>query len=196
MEALTLSLDSIIEITDEQFFQICQRNSELRFERNAEGDISIMQPVGSPTGMYNADFNGYLWSWNHQKKLGYTFDSSAGFTLPNRAMRSPDAAWILKARWEALTPDQQSRFAPICPDFVMELLFPGDRLSVAQAKMLEYQANGVRLGWLINRKVRTVEVYRINQLGEESMEVLQSPNQLTGEDVLLGFESNVTALWA
>jgi Uma2 family endonuclease len=67
-----------------------------------------MPPAGSTTGMYNADFNGYLWSWNRRKQLGYTFYSSTGFTLPNRAMRSPDASWILKDRWEALTPEQQS----------------------------------------------------------------------------------------
>jgi Uma2 family endonuclease len=195
MEPLTLSLDSIIEITDEQFFQICQRNSELRFERNAVGDISIMTPAGSMTGMYNADFNGYLWCWNQQKKLGYNFDSSAGFTLPNRAMRSPDAAWILKARWEALTPHQQSRFAPICPDFVMELLSPSDSLKVAQAKMAEYQDNGARLGWLIDRRVRNVEIYRINHLGEKSVEVLQSPSSLPGEDVLEGFVFDLTVFW-
>jgi Uma2 family endonuclease len=195
MEALTLSLDSIIEISDEQFFQICQRNSELRFERNAQGDIRIMTPAGSETGIYNADFNADLVLWNRRQKLGYTFDSSAGFTLPNRAMRSPDAAWILKSRWEALTPDQQSRFAPICPDFVMELLSQGDNLKVAQAKMLEYQTNGVRLGWLIDRKTRIVEIYRSSELGERLVEVLKSPMVLTGEDVLPEFIFNLTLFW-
>lgn len=191
MNALTISLDSVIEMNDEQFFRLCQKNRDLRFERNAKGDITIMSPAGSDTGMRNSDFNGYLWSWNQRKKLGFTFDSSTGFTLPNGAMRSPDAAWILKERWEALTPEQQSRFAPICPDFVMELMSPSDSLKVTQAKMQEYQENGARLGWLINRKVCEVEIYRIGQ----PVEVLYAPTSLSGEQVLPEFVLDLELIW-
>jgi Uma2 family endonuclease len=191
MDSLTISLDSVIEMSDEQFFQLCQKNRDLRFERSSKGDITIMAPAGSDTGMYNSSFNGYLWSWNQRKKLGFTFDSSTGFTLPNGAMRSPDAAWILKERWEALTPEQRSRFAPICPDFVMELMSPSDSLKVTQAKMQEYQDNGARLGWLINRKVREVEIYRIGQ----PVEVLYSPTILSGENILPEFILNLDAIW-
>jgi len=172
MNTLTISLDSVIEMNDEQFFRLCQKNRDLRFERNAKGDITIMAPAGSDTGMRNSDFNGYLWSWNQRKKLGFTFDSSTGFTLPNGAMRSPDAAWILKERWEALTPEQQSRFAPICPDFVME-------------------DNGVRLGWLIDRKNRTVEVYSPGR----SPEILEQPDTMSGEPDLPGFVLKLAKIW-
>ena len=191
MNALTISLDSVLDISDEQFFQICQKNSDLRFERNAQGDITIMAPAGSETGMRNSDLNADIVIWNRRKKLGVTFDSSAGFKLPNGADRSPDSSWILKERWEALTPEQRSRFAPICPDFVMELMSPSDSLKTTQAKMQEYQENGARLGWLINRKDRQVEVYRIGQ----PVEILQSPTTLSGEDVLPDFVLDLAAIW-
>ena len=191
MNALTISLDSVLEISDEQFFQICQKNSDLRFERNAQGDITIMAPAGSETGMRNSDLNADIVIWNRRKKLGVTFDSSAGFKLPNGADRSPDSSWILKERWEALTPEQRSRFAPICPDFVMELMSPSDSLKTTQAKMQEYQENGARLGWLINRKDRQVEVYRIGQ----PVEILKSPTTLSGEDVLPDFVLDLAAIW-
>ena len=191
MNALTISLDSVLEISDEQFFQICQKNSDLRFERSAQGDITIMAPAGSETGMRNSDLNADIVIWNRRKKLGVTFDSSAGFKLPNGADRSPDSSWILKERWEALTPEQRSRFAPICPDFVMELMSPSDSLKTTQAKMQEYQENGARLGWLINRKDRQVEVYRIGQ----PVEILKSPTTLSGEDVLPDFVLDLAAIW-
>ncbi len=191
MNALTISLDSVLDISDEQFFQICQKNSDLRFERSAQGDITIMAPAGSETGMRNSDLNADIVIWNRHKKLGVTFDSSAGFKLPNGANRSPDSSWILKERWEALTLEQRSRFAPICPDFVMELMSPSDSLKATQAKMQEYQENGARLGWLINRKDRQVEVYRIGQ----PVEILKSPTTLSGEDVLPDFVLDLASIW-
>jgi Uma2 family endonuclease len=191
MDSLTISLESVIEMSDEQFFQLCQKNRDLRFERSSKGDITIMAPAGSDTGMCNSNFNGYLWSWNQRTKLGFTFDSSTGFTLPNGANRSPDASWILKERWEAITPEQRSRFAPICPDFVMELMSPSDSLKVTQAKMQEYQENGARLGWLINRRDREVEIYRIGQ----PVEILYFPTILSGENVLPEFILNLDAIW-
>ena len=191
MNALTISLDSILDITDQQFFEICQKNCDLRFERSALGDITIMAPAGSDTGMRNSDFNADLVIWNRRKKLGYTFDSSTGFKLPNGANRSPDASWILKARRESLTLEEKSKFAPICPDFVMELMSPSDSLKVTQAKMQEYQDNGARLGWLINCKDREVEIYRINQ----TVEILRSPSTISGEDVLPEFVFDLGLIW-
>ena len=191
MNALTISLDSVLEISDEQFFQNCQKNSDLRFERSAQGDITIMAPAGSETGMRNSDLNADIVIWNRRKKLGVTFDSSAGFKLPNGADRSPDSSWILKERWDALTPEQRSRFAPICPDFVMELMSPSDSLKATQAKMQEYQENGARLGWLINRKDKQVEIYRIGQ----PVEVLLAPTTLSGEDVLPDFVLDLASIW-
>jgi Uma2 family endonuclease len=191
MNALTISLESVIDLTDEQFFQLCRKNSDLRFERNAQGDITVMAPEGGGTGMRSASITIDLGIWNRKTKLGFTFGSSTGFKLPNGSDRSPNASWILKERWEALTPEQQSKFAPICPDFVIELMSPRDNLKVTQAKMQEYQDYGARLGWLINRKDREVEVYRIGK----SKEVLQNPISLSGEDVLPEFVLSLAEIW-
>ena len=191
MSNLTISLDTIANLTDEKLFQLCIQHPEIRFERNAQGDLAIMAPEGSNTGMRNLELGGYLWNWNQQKKLGVAFGSSAGFILPNGAMRSPDVSWIIKARWEALTPEQQGKFAPTCPDFVIEFMSPSDRLSITQTKMQEYQENGASLGWLINSKDRQVQIYRIGQ----PLEILQNPTTLSGEDVLPEFILPLEMIW-
>ncbi|NMG18916.1 Uma2 family endonuclease [Brasilonema bromeliae] len=191
MDALTVNLNPVIELTDEQFFQLCQANRDLRFERTATGELIIMPPTGGETSNSNAGLTAQLWLWNEQDKLGKVFDSSGGFKLPNGADRSPDAAWVKLERWNTLTQEQQTRFLPLCPDFVVELLSPSDSLKVTQQKMKEYQENGARLGWLINRKSRQVEIYRIGQ----EVEVLESPVNLSGEDVLPGFVLNLEAIW-
>ena len=191
MNSLTISLQSVIELTDEQFFQLCHDNSDLRFERNSQGDITIMAPAGSETSARNSDVNADLVFWNRSTRLGIVFDSSGGFKLPNGSDRSPDASWVAKERWEALTLEERSRFAPICPDFVLELMSPSDNLKTLQAKMHEYMDNGARLGWLINRRDREVEVYRLGQ----PKEILKSPQSLSGEDVLPDFLLDMTAIW-
>jgi len=191
MDSFTISLDSVIELSDEQYFQLCRKNSDLKFERNAQGDITIMAPTGGETSYRNSDLNADLVFWNRRTKLGVVFDSSGGFKLPNGSDRSPDASWILKERWEALTLEQRSRFAPICPDFVIELMSPSDSLKTTQAKMQEYQDNGARLGWLINRRDREVEIYRIGK----PVEVLQDVNSLSGGDVLPDFILNLAEIW-
>ena len=191
MNALTISLEPIFELTEEKFFQLCQKNRDLRFERSAQGDITIMAPEGSDTSMRSIEISADLVIWNRRTKLGVAFGSSGGFILPSGAMRSPDACWILKERWDALTPEQQSKFAPICPDFVIELMSRTDNLSTVQAKMQEYQDNGAKLGWLINRRDRQVEIYRIGQ----PVEVLQSPTILSGETVLPEFVLDLASIW-
>ena len=191
MNSLTLNLNSVIKLTDEQFFQLCQANENLRFERNATGELIIMPPAGGETGNRNAGITAQLWIWNEQNKLGIVFDSSTGFKLPNGADRSPDAAWVKLDCWNALTQEQKEKFPPICPDFVIELLSPNDSLKVVQKKMKEYQDNGVRLGWLINRKSRQVEIYRQNQ----EVEILENPATLSGEDVLLKFVLRLELIW-
>jgi Uma2 family endonuclease len=191
MNALTVKLNPIIELTDENFLQLCLANRDLRFERTATGELVIMPPTGGETGNRNAGVTAQLWNWNEQSKLGKVFDSSTGFKLPNNADRSPDASWIKLERWHQLTQEQRTKFLPLCPDFVVELLSPSDNLQAIQEKMQEYQNNGVRLGWLINRRARQVEIYRI---GKE-VEVLNSPISLSGEDVLPGFVLNLAAIW-
>ncbi len=183
MTTLTLNLQSLLEITDEQFYQLCQANRDLKFERTAKGEILIMPPTGSETGGRNAGLTAQIWLWNQQTRLGKSFDSSTGFRLPYGADRSPDAAWVRRDRWDALTAVQKRKFAPICPDFVVELCSPNDDIEDVQAKMQEYLANGIRLGWLIDPETRRVEIYRPNQ----AVEILHNPATISGEDVLPGF---------
>jgi Uma2 family endonuclease len=187
MTAITLNLNSIIKLTSEQFYQLCEENPDLKLERNANGELIVMPPTGGETGKTNSKFNLQIGLWNEQTELGEVFDSSTGFTLPNKADRSPDASWVEKSRWSALTPEQREKFIPLCPDFVIELVSPSDSLKKTQEKMQEYMENGCRLGWLINRKKREVEIYRPGQ----DVEVLQSPLTLSGENVLPGFVLNL-----
>lgn len=191
MTALTVNLNSIIKLTDDQFYQLCQDNETLRFERTATGELIIMPPAGGETGNRNGRVTQQLFNWADTNELGIAFDSSTGFKLPNGADRSPDAAWVKLERWNALTPEQQKKFPPLCPDFVIELLSPSDSLKEAQEKMKEYRDNGVRLSWLINRKSRQVEIYRQGR----DVEVLQSPAPLSGENVLPGFVLNLAPIW-
>jgi Uma2 family endonuclease len=191
MNALTVNLQSVLELTDEQFFQICQANRDLKFERTASGELIIMPPTGGETGNKNARITQQLMNWTDADGTGIAFDSSTCFKLPNSADRSPDASWIKLERWDALTEEEKQKFPPISPDFVVELLSPSDSLKVAQEKMKEYIDNGVRLGWLINRKSRQVEIYRPGQ----EVDVLESPVTLSGEDVLNGFVLNLGLVW-
>ena len=191
MTAITLNLNSIIKLTSEQFYQLCEENPDLKLERSANGELIAMPPTGGETGKRNVKLTTQLDLWNEQTELGEVFDSSTGFTLPNKADRSPDASWVEKSRWSALTPEQKDKFIPLCPDFVIELLSPSDSLKKTQEKMQEYMENGCRLGWLINRKKREVEIYRPGQ----DVEVLQSPLTLSGENVLPGFVLNLQKIW-
>lgn len=185
MEIATIPtpLELTIELTDEQFFQLCQNNRDLRFERSASGDLIIMPPTGSETGNRNIKLSTQLEIWSSQTDLGLAFDSSTGFKLPNGADRSPDAAWVKKERWDALTTEEKEKFAPLCPDFVVELRSKTDSLSKLQAKMQEYIDNGAKLGWLLDRENQRVEIYR----PDRAVEVLSSPQSLSGEDILPGF---------
>src|SRR2546423_9710225 len=161
---LTLRLSPAIEITDDEFFAFCQLNRDLRFERTAEGDIIIMAPTGAETGTRNADITAQLRNWAKHNGEGVAFDSSTGFKLPNRADRSPDGAWVLRSRLATLSREEKQKFLPLCPDFVIELLSPTDRLDNTKAKMDEYIENGSRLGWLIDPESRHVHVYRPNRV--------------------------------
>ena len=185
METATMPtpFEVTIELTDEQFWLLCQNNRDLRFERSASGDLIIMPPTGSETGNRNIDLSYQLQGWSRQNNLGLAFDSSTGFKLPNGANRSPDAAWVKKERWEALTAEEKEKFAPLCPDFVVELRSKTDSLEKLQGKMQEYIDNGAKLGFLLDRQNQRVEIYRPNQ----TVEILDSPQFLSGEDILPGF---------
>lgn len=187
MDASTIALPSYlklkIDLTDEQYFQMCQNNRDLRFERTAKGVLLIMPPTGGETSNRNGRLNQQVFNWADTNELGIAFDSNGGFKLPNGADRAPDASWVSIDRWNALTPEQREKFLPLCPDFVVELRSASDSLTELREKMQEYIANGARLGWLIDRKNKRVEIYRPNQ----EVEILDNPATLSGEDVLPGF---------
>ena len=195
MSTLNLELGLLADMADDQFFDLSQKYADFKFERNAQGDLIVMPPTGGDTGNYNFELTTEFGIWNRQTKLGVGFDSSTGFKLPNGAERSPDVAWIKKERWDALTPEQQRKFPPICPDFILELMFSSDNLAVAQAKMQEFQANGVKLGWLIQRQTKRVEIYRSGQPTGQPMEVLIAPQTLSGESILPGFVLDMNRIW-
>ncbi len=189
--AVNISPSLILSITHKNFIQLAQINRDLQLERTAKGELIVMPPTGSETGNRNLDIAGQLWLWNRQNQLGIAFDSSTGFHLPNGADRSPDASWIRQERWDLLTQEEREIFAPICPDFVLELRSKNDAIEKLQAKMIEYMENGASLGWLIDRKNKTVEIYRQNQ----DIELLNHPLILSGEDILPGFMLDLTEVW-
>ena len=184
MLTLKLDLSPWIKLTDDQFYELCQHHPDYKFERNAKGELLMVPPTGGETGNRNMDLSYQLQAWSRQNpNLGIAFDSSTCFRLPNGATRSPDASWIKRERWEALTPEQRRKFPPLCPDFVVELRSATDSIRETREKMQEYRENGICLGWLIDPQTRTVEIYRIDR----EIEILQSPVTLSGEDVLPGF---------
>ncbi|MBO3463318.1 Uma2 family endonuclease [Aetokthonos hydrillicola Thurmond2011] len=191
MTAIKINFNKILKLTDSQFYQLCQDNPEVKFERNVSGELIVMSPTGGETGNRNSEINAEFVIWNRQTKLGKVFDSSTCFKLPNGSDRSPDVSWIKLERWNALSDEQREKFPPIAPDFVLELMSPSDSLSETQAKMREYIDAKVRLGWLIARKTRYVEIYRLGQ----QVEVLKAGDTLSGEDVLPGFVMNLEILW-
>ena len=188
---LVLHLHPAIELTPEAFFEICQLNRDLRLERTETGELVIMPPTGSETGGRNFRLLGQLYNWTEGDGTGIGFDSSTGFTLPNGAEISPDAAWIKLERWDALTPEQQEKFAPIAPDFVVELRSASDTLKPLQNKMQQYIDNGVQLGWLIDRKQRRVYIYRPGN----PVDCLNHPAAVSGDPILPGFVLDLSKIW-
>ena len=190
MMSLTLELESAdIELSDEQFYRLCQANRDLRLERTAERTLIIMPPTGWETGNRNFRIAQQLGNWADVDATGIGFDSSTGFRLSNGAIRSPDAAWVKRDRLAALNPDPD-KFLPLCPDFAIELRSSSDRLADIQAKMQEYLENGLQLGWLISLQAQQVEIYRPNQ----AVEILNAPPELSADPILPGFRLNLAQI--
>lgn len=187
---LTLDIHSL-GLTEEQFDCLCRDNRDLRIELTAKGELTIMPPTGSVTGWRNARINYRLNAGAERDGTCITFDSSTGFRLPNGAKRSPDASWIRLERWNALTDEDKEGFAPLCPDFVVELRSSDDRLSTLQEKMEEYMENGARLGWLFDPRDRKIDVYRP---GEQPVS-LDNPQEISGDPVLKGFVFAMKEIW-
>jgi Uma2 family endonuclease len=188
---LVLQMSPVWEMSADSFFDFCQLNSHLRIERTATGKLVIMAPAGSETGNRNAKLMQQLSNWTDRDGSGIEFDSSAGFILPNGATRSPDASWISLTRWNSLSAEQKTKFAPICPDFVVELRSPSDTLKLLQDKMQEYIDNGTFLGWLIDRTSRQVFIYT----PDNKVKTLDNPQTISGDPVLSGFVLNLAEIW-
>jgi Uma2 family endonuclease len=190
----TIRMRPAVDLTDEEFFQLCQINETLRLERTAEGDLIVMPPTGGETSTRNFDISAQLSNWTKVDGTGTGFDSSGGFKLPNGAERSPDGAWVLRSRLAKLTVAQKQKSIPLCPDFVIELRSPSDALKDVQAKMAEYIENGARLGWLIDPldpSQRRVHVYRPG----EPIEILEAPAEISGDPELPGFVMDLREIW-
>jgi Uma2 family endonuclease len=188
MLTYTIDLNPFIQLSDRQFAQLCDNHPDIKFERNHRGELIIMSPTGGETGNRNASLIVKLGIWNDRTQLGYIFDSSTCFKLPNGGNRSPDLSWIRRDRWEALSQDDREKFPPIAPDFVLELKSPSDNIKDLRDKMAEYQDAGVKLGWLIDRQARTVEIYRQGQ----EPECRDRPMSIDGEMILQGFELDLS----
>lgn len=178
-------------MTDDEFFYFCQENPDYKFERDATGSIKPMAQTGGETGERNSELTADLTIWNRKTKLGFVYDSSTGFRLPNGATRGPDAAWVAAERRNGLTPEQRRKFPPLCPDFVVELMSESDSIKETDGKMREYMDNGCRLGWLIDPKTEEARVYRV----DGSVSVFHGFHHvLSGEDVLPGFSFDLQLL--
>ena len=180
-----------IDLSDRQYWDLCHQNRDLRFERTATGELIVMSPTGGETSRRNASIIIQLGVWNDRTGLGIVFDSNGGFKLPKGGDRAPDASWVARDRWNALTAEQREGFLPLCPDFVIELRSRTDTVSDLQAKMQEYLDNGVQLGWLVDPKRKVAEIYR----PELAVETLSQPPQLSGDPVLPGFVLDLTNIW-
>jgi Uma2 family endonuclease len=178
-------------VTPEQFERLCLKYRDLRLELTSTGELIVMAPAGMQTGVRNANLTSQLTVWTKKDATGVCFDSSTIFALPNKALRSPDASWIRREKWDCLSERQKERFGPFCPDFVVELRSQRDRLQILLNKMSEYSANGASLGWLIDPSTRRVYVYR----PDEEVVVLENPESVSGEPLLPGFTLQTAELW-
>jgi Uma2 family endonuclease len=178
-------------LTGDEFIQLCRDNRDMRMELTSKGELILMPPTGSKTGLRNARVTQRLSAWAEADGSGFCFDSSTGFTLPNGARRSPDVAWVRRDRWEALTEEEQEGFAPLCPDFVIELRSRSDNVPPLEGKMVEYIENGTSMAWMLDQLHKRIYIYRSDQ----QPEVLEDPQAVAGKSLLPGFVLNLREIW-
>ncbi|MGB3401307.1 MAG: Uma2 family endonuclease [Microcoleaceae cyanobacterium] len=182
----------VLHVTHEQFTELAINNPDLKLELTQNGELIVNPPTGGESSRKNSSLTTQLGIWYEKNEnLGVVFDSSGGFVLPNGAIRSPDASWVIRERWEALTSQQRRGFVPLCPDFVVELRSATDSLSKLQKKMQEYINNGAKLGWLLDPQNKQVEIYRIGK----DVEILENPTELSGENILPEFTLNLKRIF-
>lgn len=191
INAVVLHWPPSLHLEEDQFFDFCQANRELRIERTAEGDCEIMAPTGGETSGRNSRLITLLSIWAEMDGCGVVFDSSGGFILPNGATRSPDVSWVKKSRLAVLSPQQKKRFLPLCPDFVIELRSPTDSIKILQDKMQEYISNGADLGWLIDPETKRVHIYQPNKTAI----IMDDPAFVSTDAVLTGFKLELAKIW-
>ena len=178
-------------VTPEQYEELVYKHRDLWLELTSTGELIVMPPTGLETDVRNVNLTYQLAAWTRKDGSGICFGSSGIFALPNGARRIPDGAWIRREKWDGLTKDQQERFGPLCPDFVVEIRSRTDRVTQLRAKMLEYIENGALLGWLIDPFERRVYIYRPDQ----ELVILENPDTVSGDPLLPGFNLNVMELW-
>ncbi len=178
-------------MSDEELMRFSAANDSVRVERDANGEILVMTPAGSKTSKMNSRVTRFLDAWAEEDGRGVAFDSNGGFTMPDGSMRAADAAWVELKKWESLSAEDQARYAPICPDFVIELRSQSDSLPELEAKMWQWIANGTKVAWLIDPEQRTVSIYR----PDEQTEVLHHPTSVQGNGIVAGFELVMARIW-
>jgi Uma2 family endonuclease len=188
---VVLKLTPVINLTDDQLFELCQLNQDWRIEYTAQGELIVMPPTGGETSNRNAELTFQVQAWTRQDQAGVAFDSSGGFKLPNGATRSPDAAWVRRSRLAGLSREQKQKFLPLCPDFAIELRSPTDNLRAVLDKMQEYLDNGAQLGWLLDPLTRRVHVY----LPQRPPEILEAPSTVSADPLLPGFVLDLRKIW-
>ena len=188
---VVLKLTPVVNLTDDQLFELCQLNGDWRIEYTAQGELIVMPPTGGETSNRNAEITYQVQSWTRVDQTGVAFDSSGGFKLPNGATRSPDAAWVRRSRLAGLTGEQKQKFLPLCPDFVVELRSPTENLQAVLDKMQEYLGNGAQLGWLLDPLTRRVHVY----LPQRSPEIIEAPSTVSADPLLPGFVLDLQKIW-
>lgn len=178
-------------MNDDQYWDFCVQNPDLRIEREANGEVVIMPPTGAETGFRNSDLNFQLTAWAKKNRRGLAFDSHTEYFLPDGSARSPDASWVLKERLNQFSKEQKKKFLPLCPDFVVELTSPSDRLKRVKLKMPQWMDNGARLGWLLDADRQTVYIYRPGEPPQE----LSGVDPVIGEGPVAGFRLELSDIW-
>jgi Uma2 family endonuclease len=187
----TFKIQAERPMDDDEYFEFCSQNAELRIERDANGEIVIMPPAGFETGYRNNELSRQLGNWARADGRGVALDSNTEYVLPSGAALSPDASWVLKSRLASFSKEQKRRFLPLCPDFVVELISPTDRLGRVRAKMREWLDNGAQLGWLIDADRRTVHVYRPGRQPEKLVDI----HEIAGVGPVKGFRLELGEIW-